>query len=75
MRRVDAAAAEHDLSRGVDEGRLPVPHVLTPVARRPSKRIRQASAPVTTVRFGRSSAGRRKALAVVQRSPPFWVTW
>ena len=47
----------------------------TPVARRPAKRIRQVSAPVITMRFGRGSAGRRNALAVLQRSPSFWVTW
>ena len=47
----------------------------TPTARRPSNRMRHVSALVSTVRFGRSRAGRRNALAVLQRRPSFWVSW
>ncbi len=50
---------------------------LKPVADRPNLIVltRAAWARVRTVRFGRSATGLRKALAVLQRTPFFWLTW
>ena len=46
----------------------------TPVTVRPSSFSRCVNAPVITVRLGRFMAGRRKALAPLQRTPSFCVT-
>ena len=57
-------------SRPASAVRVPAPVAYsTPVARRPSKRMRVASAPVSTRTFGRAIAGRRKARAADMRRP------
>ena len=47
----------------------------TPTARLRSSRMRDTSARVSTVRFGRRIAGRRYATAALQRRPSRMVFW
>ncbi len=70
-----APAARTTSARAVACSTLPSRRNATPVQREPANSSLSACAPVSTVRLARPRAGRRNALAVVQRTPRRWVTW